>query len=90
MALGGRLHRWWERLRGRDEPVVARPARRPAAARPLGQVTPTSPGGELRLTVEDEPGAAAGGRSLREAGFDPYASDGGHAKPRAWDRVDRK
>lgn len=90
MPLGGRLHRWWERLRGRDEPVAARVMRHPAAGRPLGKVPPTSPGGELKLRVEDEPAAPAGGQHTREAGFDPYASDGGYAKPSAWERVDRK
>lgn len=90
MPLGGRLQRWWERLRGRDEPVAARVKRHPVAGRPLGKVPPTTPGGELKLSVEDESTAPASGQRGRATGFDPYASDGGYAKPRAWERVNRK
>jgi len=41
---------------------------------------------ELRLA--DEPGQPPEGRRTR-MGSDPYSSDGGFARPHAWERVER-
>jgi len=102
MDLGERFGKLWERLLGREyqEPTATPPpparrrnqrkgiARDPAGARAIDSIDPPAKS-ELRLTVEgpvDEPG----GDGRRRAGFDPYASDGGFAKPRSWDDVSRK
>jgi hypothetical protein len=102
LDLGEKFGRLLERLLGREyqEPTAAPPpparrsnqrkgiARDPAGARAIDSIDPPARG-ELRLTVEgpvDEPDGA--GR--RRAGFDPYSSDGGFAKPRSWDDVPRK
>jgi hypothetical protein len=102
MDLGEKFGKLWERLRGREyhEPTATPPppARRrnqrkgiapdPAGARAIDSIDPPAKG-ELRLTVEgpvDEPDEAG----PRRAGFDPYSSDGGYAKPRSWDDVPRK
>jgi len=102
MDLGERFGKLWERLRGRDyqEPTATPPppvrrrnqrkgiARDPAGARPIDSIEPPAKT-ELRLTVEgpvDEPDEDERAR----AGFDPYSSDGGFAKPRSWDDVSRK
>jgi hypothetical protein len=102
MDLGGRFGKLWERLLGREyhEPTAAPPppvrrsnqrkgiARDPTGARAIDSIDPPAKG-ELRLTVEglvDE--ADPTGR--QHAGFDPYSSDGGFAKPRSWEDVPRK
>jgi hypothetical protein len=102
MDLGEKFGRLLERLLGREyqEPTAAPPpparrsnqrkgiARDPAAARAIDSIDPPA-GGELRLTVEG-PVDEANGAGRRLAGFDPYASDGGFAKPSSWDDVPRK
>jgi hypothetical protein len=42
---------------------------------------------EQGLSLADEPAPKKPGRS-GAAGFDPYASDAGYAKPHSWERVD--
>jgi len=75
----GRLHDWWQRLAG----APAQPKAPPRAATPRPTPRPASEGLEL---VDDPPA----GRPSRvgAAGFDPYASDAGFAKPHSWERVD--
>ena len=75
-----RLSDWWRRLRGRP----LEPPRQPRAtpARPSAALTK---GGELELADEASPKKP---RRTAAAGFDPYASDGGFAKPGKWDRID--
>jgi hypothetical protein len=75
----GRLHDWWQRLAGSP----ARPGPPPRDATPRSKPRPASEGLEL---VDDPP---TGKRSrVGAAGFDPYASDAGFAKPHSWERVD--
>lgn len=78
----GRLRDWWDRVTGRAAATAAGPHRRTPQAGPQPD---RKPPGELSLA--DEPPqqkASATGR----AGFDPYSSDAGFAKPHSWERVD--
>lgn len=78
-----RLLAWWQRMLGR------RPAAppQPSPATPEGRhPADRAPPGDLSLTND---GSAKGTSRIREAGFDPYSSDGGYAKPHSWERVDR-
>jgi hypothetical protein len=63
-------------------------SRDPSGARAIDSLDPPAKG-ELRLTVEG-PVVEQDGAGPRRAGFDPYSSDGGYAKPRSWDDVSRK
>jgi hypothetical protein len=75
-----RLSDWWRRLRGR--PADPPPERKATPARP-----PAAPhkDGELELAQDAGPKKP---RRTAAAGFDPYASDGGFAKPSKWERID--
>lgn len=74
----GRLHDWWQRLTG-TAPTAPEPRRPPATAGPK----PSS--GDLELADD---AAQSRPSRLGEAGFDPYSSDAGYAKPHSWERVD--
>ncbi len=73
----GNLQAWWRKLMSKG--VVAEvPAPSPAP-----RIAPRSEGLELVDEPErKEPGHAGA------AGFDPYSSDAGYAKPHSWERVD--
>lgn len=72
------LRSWWRRLTGRSG---ARPA---TPARIRSSKTPDADPG---LTLADDP--PPGRRSSTgAAGFDPYSSDAGFAKPHSWERID--
>jgi hypothetical protein len=74
----GSVRVWWQKLTGR-EPAKPQPIAKPAAApRP-----PKAAGLELADTPEE--GRAS---KIGAAGFDPYSSDAGFAKPHSWERVD--
>jgi len=75
----GRLHDWWRRLTGdpaQPTPSPQRTPTRPAAPGPTG-------GLELADGVPQPRPSRVG-----DAGFDPYGSDAGYAKPHTWERVD--
>jgi hypothetical protein len=74
------LVRWWGRLTGR-KPATATAA--PSPAKPQVKTATAGPG-ELELAERPPPKKPS---RLGAAGFDPYASDGGYAKPGTWDRV---
>jgi hypothetical protein len=82
-----RVGDWWRRLLGRPAKPTAssRPAtpRRSPAAAPKTPA-PAEPG---ELTLAEGPPARKKPR-VGAAGFDPYSTDGGYAKPGGWDRVD--
>ncbi len=75
----GRLHDWWQYLAG----APARPRHHPRAATSQPKRRPASDGLEL---VDDPPTVRPS--RVGAAGFDPYASDAGFAKPHSWERVD--
>ena len=79
----GRLQDWWRSLTGKAQAPAQAPAqasrRVPEASRPRKPAT----GFEL---VDEVP--RPGPSRVGEAGFDPYASDAGYAKPHSWERVD--
>jgi hypothetical protein len=76
----GLLNDWWNRLTGRATKPAPTPGRRPAT-KPQSQAS----SGGLSL-AEDPPKQQP--RRHRSAGFDPYESDAGEAKPHAWERID--
>lgn len=96
MELGERLHRWWNRVLGRDEEPATASSQDLAAgkytARETGPVaTPSAASDELDLAVEGEPEGGPRHKSHPgTAGFDPYSSDAGYAKPHSWEDVSRK
>jgi hypothetical protein len=65
-------------LLGKEPAATAAPVARPARPK-----EPKAPG----LELADGP-APKGPSRIGAAGFDPYSSDGGHAKPHSWERVD--
>jgi hypothetical protein len=75
----GTVRRWWQKLTGREpeRPPVARQPRPP-------EKTPEASG----LQLSDSPRQEAKSSKVAAAGFDPYASDAGYAKPHSWERVD--
>jgi len=76
----GRLRNWWQRLTGAPhEPPPKPPA---VTARP--SQPPSADGLELADDEQRERPSRIGA-----AGFDPYASDAGYAKPHSWERVER-
>ena len=78
-----RLGDWWRRVTGRAEAQV--PPLRPVA-RPAKPAMPAKPvGSDLELADDTAPKRPARGGA---AGFDPYSSDAGYAKPHSWERVD--
>lgn len=91
MELGKRVRQWWNRLRG-HAPPPARPnpprSDRVGAHSADPDSTVTDASGTFKLSVEGEPDRKTHKRS--SAGFDPYSSDGGFAKPSGWDNISRK
>jgi hypothetical protein len=77
----GGLRDWWERLTGRAAASQEAPRKAPPAAR----ARPAEPSGALEL--DDETPKAKPSR-VGQAGFDPYSSDAGFAKPHSWERID--
>jgi len=75
-----RLRDWWHRLTGRE--TAAR-----AAPRPVPKVPDSAKPVPGELGILDEPIPKKPSRT-GAAGFDPYASDAGFAKPHSWERVD--
>jgi hypothetical protein len=81
------LARWWQRLTGRDSPANSAPARPTPQPRPAAGSPKTPAAKPEGLELADTPQPKKPGR-VGAAGFDPYSSDGGYAKPGTWDRVD--
>ncbi len=79
----GNLRTWWQKLMGKGAEV---PAPGPAPG-PAPSAAPRSAPGPGGLELADEPDRTQHGR-VRAAGFDPYSSDAGYAKPHSWERVD--
>jgi hypothetical protein len=75
----GRLQAWWRKLTGHGVAAAAPPSGQGPAPR-----NPPPPDG---LELADEPKHSGSGRA-GAAGFDPYSSDAGYAKPHSWERVD--
>jgi hypothetical protein len=75
----GLLRNWWGRPKGR------RAGPTPSSRRAPPESGPGRAAGGLEL-ADDRP-AGQPARAGR-AGFDPYASDAGYAKPHTWERVD--
>ena len=75
----GRLQNWWRRLTG--DP--ARPAPSPRRTPPPPPAHGPASGLELADDVPRQHPSRVG-----EAGFDPYGSDAGYAKPHSWERID--
>jgi len=75
----GRLHDWWRSLTGKAQAPAQASRRVPEVRRPPKPAT----GLELADEVPRH-----GPSRVGEAGFDPYASDAGYAKPHSWERVD--
>ena len=78
----GRFTQWWQRLRGGGQPARVVGTKRRAA--PPG--APAETDGELEIAPDPRPVRRAS--KMAAAGFDPYSSDGGYAKPHSWERVD--
>jgi hypothetical protein len=70
----GKLLAWWQKLKGKGVVAEAPPA-------------PRSAPGSGGLELAEEPARPEHGRA-GAAGFDPYSSDAGYAKPHSWERVD--
>ena len=77
----GMLKRWWRSLTGRATKPAGTPVPRPAAKKP-----PAQAGDEALSLAEDPPKQPK--RRHGRAGFDPYASDAGYAKPHSWERIE--
>ena len=78
----GRLRDWWDRMTGGTTATAETP-RAPPGKTGAGQ----EPGTQGGLTVADGPPGPKASRT-GPAGFDPYSSDAGYAKPHSWERVD--
>jgi hypothetical protein len=70
----GGLRDWWERLTGRAAASQEAPRKAPPAAR----ARPAEPSGAPKAKPS----------RVGQAGFDPYSSDAGFAKPHSWERID--
>lgn len=78
----GRVADWWRRLtaaRGRQQAAASPSSRRPA---------PQPASEEDALSIAPDPKPARRAARTGAAGFDPYSSDGGYAKPHSWERID--
>ncbi len=69
---------WWQRLTGHAAET------RTSAAAPKAAPKPVKTAG---LELAEAPAKKKPAR-VGAAGFDPYASDAGFAKPHSWERVD--
>ncbi len=78
----GRVAYWWQRLTaGRRRPAaVASPSSTGRAPGPAAEDGP--------LSIAPDPKPVRRAARTGAAGFDPYSSDGGYAKPHSWERVD--
>lgn len=74
----GSVRAWWQKLTG-GEAAKAQPPATPAAA----PKPPKAAGLELAEAPEGKRPSKVGA-----AGFDPYSSDAGFAKPHSWERLD--
>jgi len=95
VALGDRLQRWWDRIRGYEQTTAKSRNRAldagPAGARPVRAVMGDGPDSTLQLAAESKPLAAPPTKARsKAAGFNPYESTGAYQKPRGWDDVPRK
>jgi hypothetical protein len=73
----GRLRDWWVRLTGQAV----------APTEPPQQPRPRAAPGDDGLKLADDLPKPRPSRTAA-AGFDPYSSDAGYAKPHSWERVD--
>lgn len=99
MGIEDRWLDWWDRLRnGPSTRTSGGVERRDAGngeatsstaegARLLGKLA-TAPDGELKLAVRSKDPSVRPRGKVRSPGFDPYANDAGHKKPKNWDEVD--
>ncbi len=76
----GRVSDWWDRLTGRAK---AAGSAAPRKSEPRDRAAT----GRDRLELADDAPKDRQPRTGR-AGFDPYSSDAGYAKPHTWERVD--
>jgi hypothetical protein len=74
----GTVRVWWQKLTSLEP---ERP--KPSASRAAAPKAPQAAGLELAEAPEKKKPSRAGA-----AGFDPYSSDAGYAKPHSWERVD--
>lgn len=83
----GRLQAWWRRLTGGQGATTAAPPapQAPAPKAPALRTPPPPPPDGLELAGEPEHKRPA---RVGAAGFDPYSSDAGYAKPHSWERID--
>jgi hypothetical protein len=80
-----RIGDWWRLLLGRSgKPVTPIP---PSTARTTARQKP-APDDSGELTLAKGPPSSRKPSRVGAAGFDPYSSDGGYAKPGRWDRLD--
>jgi hypothetical protein len=77
----GGLRDWWEHLTGRTAASHEPPRKAPRAA----GAQPGKPSRGLEL-ADEAPKVKPSG--VGQAGFDPYSSDAGFAKPHSWERID--
>jgi len=75
----GRVHDWWRSLTVQ--------AAKPAEASQPDPRARRSPKPSASLELVDEVPQRQPSR-VGGAGFDPYASDAGYAKPHSWERID--
>ena len=78
----GRLRDWWDRVTGRAPAAAG--LRHERATQAHARTDPRPPG---ELSLADEPPQQKTPRT-GQAGFDPYSSDAGYAKPHSWERID--
>jgi hypothetical protein len=77
----GMLSQWWNRLTDK------RPPPPPSIHRPPAAPAPRRASAEGELSLADDYAPPRSGRH-GSAGFDPYGSDAGFAKPHSWERID--
>jgi hypothetical protein len=77
----GGLRDWWEQLTGRAAASREAPRKEPPATR----AQTARPAEGLKLADEAPKGKTS---RVGQAGFDPYSSDAGFAKPHSWERID--
>lgn len=75
----GTVRTWWRKLLGKEEKA--------AAAAPVARPAKPKETKASGLELADGP-APKGPSRTGAAGFDPYSSDAGFAKPHSWERVD--